>query len=372
MHVGIIGCGQLARMMALAGWDMGLRFSFLASEGESTTCVQGLGNIVLYTPGHTAAQVYQDLGQPDVVTVERERVDYALLRGLADHCAVHPNADAVEACGDRFREKQLLDSAELPSAPYAIAETAQDVRAAAQSLGLPVVVKSPTEGYDGKQQWHLLTEKQLEAFCEENPPGAWLVESRIPFEREVSMIAARSANGDVTLYPPTENRHRDGILLTSIAPAADMGPLHEKACQYISTLLEAMDYVGVLAMESFVTTDALLINELAPRVHNSGHWTMHGEVSSQFENHLRAILGMSLGATQTSRCHGMINILGGYDQRGTLLSLSRDARLTDYNKSHRPLRKLAHINVCSASRENVEEQLLSLHDQLYSGSTPAV
>jgi 5-(carboxyamino)imidazole ribonucleotide synthase len=305
------------------------------------------------------------LGEPDVVTVERERVDYALLRGLADHCAVHPNADAVEACGDRFREKQLLDSAQLPSAPYVLAETAQQVREAAEKLGLPVVVKSPTEGYDGKQQWHLLSSEQLNAFCAENPPGAWLVESRIAFEREVSMLAARSANGDVALYPPTENRHRDGILLTSIAPAADMGALQEDAFRYISSLLEAMNYVGVLAMESFVTPDGLLINELAPRVHNSGHWTLHGEVTNQFENHLRAILGMSLGVTEPGRCHGMINVLGAYDHRKTLLGLSPHARLTDYRKSHRPLRKLAHITVCCQRRDEVERELSTLHHQLY-------
>ncbi len=170
-RIGIIGGGQLARMMALAGWHMGVEFSFLASEGESTRCVEGLGTVVVLSPGQSPEQLYAALGEPDVITVERERVDLEILRGFTGLCAVHPNPDAVEACGDRFKEKQLLDSVQLPSAPYRIAESAQQVAEAARTLGLPVVVKNPTEGYDGKQQWHLYDEAQLRAFIDENPPA---------------------------------------------------------------------------------------------------------------------------------------------------------------------------------------------------------
>ncbi|PLW70733.1 5-(carboxyamino)imidazole ribonucleotide synthase [Pseudohalioglobus lutimaris] len=370
-RVGIIGGGQLARMMALAGWNMGLQFSFLASEGESTRCVEGLGNIVVLSPDHTPEQVYTAMGEPDVITVERERVDLDLLRGLTGLCAVHPNPDAVEACGDRFKEKQLLDSVQLPSAPYRIAASAQQVADAARTLGLPIVVKNPTEGYDGKQQWHIYTDEQLRAFTEENPPGQWLVESRIAFDREVSMVAVRSANGDTAIYPPTENRHHNGILLSSIAPAANMSASLLGNCEdYIRTLLGAMNYVGVAAMECFVTAQGLLINELAPRVHNSGHWTMLGETTSQFENHLRAILGMTLGSTQVIRCHGMLNILGEYDREDVLHQLSADAALHDYNKTPAPLRKRGHINVAGENRESVENELTRLQQILYPGGDP--
>ena len=370
-RIGIIGGGQLARMMALAGWHMGVEFSFLASEGESTRCVEGLGKVVVLSPGQSPQQLYAALGEPDVITVERERVDLELLRGFTPLCAVHPNPDAVEACGDRFKEKQLLDSVRLPSAPYRITESAQQVAEAARTLGLPVVVKNPTEGYDGKQQWHLYDEAQLRAFIAENPPGQWLVESRIQFEREVSMVAARSANGDIEIYPPTENRHHNGILLASVAPAAEMPATLMADCEaYIRTLLAAMDYVGVAAMECFVTAEGLLINELAPRVHNSGHWTMLGEATSQFENHLRAILGMTLGTTSTARFHGMVNILGEYDREQALGGLSANTALHDYNKTPAPLRKRGHINVAADSRAAVESELARLQQMLYPQGDP--
>lgn len=371
MRVGIIGSGQLARMMALAGWNMNVQFSFVASPDESTRCVDGLGTQVVFKPGDTPAQVYAAMGEPDVITVERESVDLDLLRGLAAFCAVHPNPDAVEACGNRFREKQLLDSIGLPSAPYRIADSAQQVPQAAMALGLPVVIKNPTEGYDGKQQWHIHNENQLQDFTTENPPGSWLVEARIDFEREVSMVATRSSSGDTVVYPPTENRHHNSILLTSIAPAEGLtDSLREDCKRYICALLDAMDYVGTAAMECFVTADGLLINELAPRVHNSGHWTMLGEATSQFENHLRGILGLQPGSADTTQYHGMVNILGGYEQHAILGALSTQNSLHDYNKTPAALRKLGHINVACDSREAVKDELLRLSRCLYGGETP--
>lgn len=367
MHIGIIGCGQLARMLALSGWNMGLEFSFLANRDEPLRSVRGLGAVTRLQPGFTAEQVYEALGKPDIVTVERENVDLELLRGLAEHCAVHPNPDAVQTCGDRALEKSLLDRLGLPTAPYRIADSAGEVAVAAGQLGLPLVVKATTSGYDGKAQWRLQDPAQLRAFCDQDRPGRWLVESRIDFLREVSLLAARSATGDIVLYPPTDNHHRDGVLLTSVAPAEALpADLLADGCDYLRALLKAMDYVGVLAMECFVTADGLLINELAPRVHNSGHWTLHSEATSQFENHLRAILGMNLGSTQVSRYNGIINILGPYDREGALRALSRDATLTDYNKTVAPLRKLGHINVSRSRREDILGELERLRHSLYS------
>lgn len=366
MHIGIIGCGQLARMLALAGWNMGLGFSFLADKGESTRCVRGLGRVTCRSPDHSAKQVYIAMGEPDVITVEREHVDIELLRALQDYCPVYPDPEAVETCGNRTLEKQLLSRLQLPTSPFRVAHTSLQVADAAHSLGMPVVVKATTAGYDGKQQWHLHNEGQLRSFCYENQPGDWLVESKIEFEREISILAVRSANGDVAVYPPTENRHHDGILLTSIAPAANLpSDILGDGYDYVRTLLEALDYVGVLAVECFVTDQGLLINELAPRVHNSGHWTLRSEATSQFENHLRAILGMSPGSTQVSRYDGIINILGQYNRDHAMHALTRDSALTDYNKSSAPLRKLGHINVSRNSREDIMAELGRLHHCLY-------
>jgi 5-(carboxyamino)imidazole ribonucleotide synthase len=366
MHVGIVGCGQLARMLALAGWNMGLEISFLAERQESVRCVEGLGRIVRLSRSDDAGQIYDALGRPDVITVEREHVDIELLQALGKHCRVYPDPEAVRTCQDRLREKELCDAMKLPVAPWRPAYSCLQVADAAQCLGLPVVVKTRRDGYDGKGQWRLRNEGQLRAFCFEQQQGDWLVESLVPFEREISVLAARSANGDTVVYPPTENRHHNGILLTSIAPATDIPPDILADCyDFITSMMEKLDYVGLLAMECFVTGQGLLVNELAPRVHNSGHWTLRSEATNQFENHLRAILGMNLGSTHMTRYEGMINILGSYDKHRTLRSLSRDSALTDYNKTMAPRRKLGHINVSRDNPGDIMEELGRLNHCLY-------
>ncbi len=366
MHIGIIGCGQLARMMALAGWNMGLRFSFLAEGEETTDCVDGLGAVVTRQAGDNARAIYTALGEPDVVTVEREHVDTALLREMKAFCRVYPDPDFVRNCQDRLLEKEMLGGLGIPTAPHRPANTALQVADAVERLGLPVVIKTRGQGYDGKGQWRITNQQALREFCARYQAGDWLVESHVPFEREVSIIAARSAAGEVVLYPVTENRHEDGILLTSLAPADKLSPdLLEDARDYMRRLLEGQDYVGVLAMECFVTPDAILVNELAPRVHNSGHWTMSGEPTSQFENHLRAILGMRLGAVAITRYQGMVNILGAYDLKATLRELSRESALFDYNKTDKPGRKLGHINICYDKRDEVVREINRLRCQLY-------
>jgi 5-(carboxyamino)imidazole ribonucleotide synthase len=190
----------------------------------------------------------------------------------------------------------------------------------------------------------------------------------VNFEREVSFLGARSASGDLALYPATENRHRNGVLLTSLAPAPELTPAVDALGRdYLTRLLTQTGYVGMLAMECFVVGEQLLVNELAPRVHNSGHWTLHSEVASQFENHLRAIMGITLGDTRLYRCEGMINILGGYDRDRLLHALPREAVLVDYNKTASPGRKLGHITVADRERDAVVGELARLHDLLYGG-----
>tara|TARA_R110002110_G_scaffold415561_1_gene650781 strand:+ start:81864 stop:82976 length:1113 start_codon:yes stop_codon:yes gene_type:complete len=366
MHVGIVGSGQLARMLALAGWPMDVTFSFLAEENENSIGVDGLGDVVRRTDSASVSQIFAAMGRPDVITVEREHVDTDLLTGLAEHCPVRPGAKAVHACQHRLREKELISSLQLDTAPYRHANDTDEVRAAAADLGLPLVIKNCAEGYDGKGQWHIRAAQQLEEFCASSTEGDWLVESMIAFDREISIIAARSANGEIAMYPPTENLHEQGVLITSMAPASDISDALDKACHhYVHSLLEALDYVGVMAMECFVKGDRLMINELAPRVHNSGHWTINSHVTSQFENHLRAILGLRLGNTATDHYAGMINILGHHDEARELQLLSAESALHLYNKTDAPRRKLGHINVTTTSRDSLRAELERLHHALY-------
>ena len=366
MRIGIVGCGQLARMMALAGWDLGMSFSFLAEPDESTNCVDGLGKIVTRRTEDSALSIFRALGEPDVLTIEREHVDADLLRQIKAYCPVYPDPDTLYACQDRLLEKQMLDSLGIPVAPYSAANTTLQVADAVSQRGFPVVIKKRRQGYDGKGQWRVNDQAELRDFCSSVSAGDWLVESMVNFEYEVSFIAARAVSGELVLYPPTENHHERGILLSSLAPAEKLPPdlLHD-GFEYLRLLLSELDYVGVLAVECFVTPTEILINELAPRVHNSGHWTLSGCATSQFENHLRAVAGMSLGATSSTGYQGMLNILGRYDRSAARRTLSERSTLVDYNKSDKPGRKLAHINVLSDSRDELLREMNRLQDSIY-------
>ncbi|WNO11507.1 5-(carboxyamino)imidazole ribonucleotide synthase [Teredinibacter sp. KSP-S5-2] len=343
MHVAIIGGGQLARMLALAGWPMGIKFSFLVEQDESIQCVEGLGTIVRLDSSHTPQQIFEDLGQPDLVTVERESVDVVLLKGLGEFCPAYPNERAVWLSQNRIREKEFLRSLSIPTADFFGFHGGDSIES---QISMPVVIKSTEFGYDGKHQWLIKTEDDLKAFQALGLEGEFIAESWVPFDKEVSMIAARSVNGEVCCYPLTENVHKQGILSTSIAPAEGLtDALENKAEGYAQKILEEMDYVGVLAVECFQVGDQLLVNELAPRVHNSGHWTQNGSLNSQFENHLRALCGFPLGDTSVSGYTGMVNILGGNKLPSSEELIASHANVHWYNKTPKMGRKLGHVNL---------------------------
>ncbi|MEM1114645.1 MAG: 5-(carboxyamino)imidazole ribonucleotide synthase [Pseudomonadota bacterium] len=365
MLVAIVGSGQLARLMALAGKKIGVRCSFLAGAEENASPVEGLGTLVRLREPWNPAQLLSALGNPDVVTVENEHVNLDLLRQLAESCPVHPNPDALAALGHRLSEKELIDSLGLDTAPFVGANNAQDIEVAAERLGLPLFIKACRGGYDGKGQWRLYSDEDVQAFNKDFPSGDWLAEARIDFEREVSLIAVRSHSGETAFYPLTENRHEEGILVSSIAPAGNVSPtLDDRARSYIGKLMDTLDYVGVMAMECFLAGDRLLINEIAPRVHNSGHWTLHSEATCQFENHLRAVLGLAPGATDIQRFEGIVNVLGQHWSEDDRASLPANADYVDYNKSAAPRRKLGHIHVSSNDREALRETLERLRPNL--------
>lgn len=378
IRVAVIGGGQLARMLALDGLRLGVRFSFLVEPDESTQCIEGLGDKIVWDFAGLAedeesfTELYQALHRPHVITVEKEAVPAHVLRGLARFAQVSPNPESVYLTQHRAREKQLLSKLAIPTANFKVAEQVKDVRAAYEAFGLPLFIKAVESGYDGKNQWQLHTASDLEQFERENPPGPWVVEQHVRFDREVSLIGARSSQGETVFYPVAENLHRQGILIRSLAPAPALSDsLKSNARDYMTRLFDELDYVGVLAMECFVRGDELLVNELAPRVHNSGHWTMNAGICSQFENHLRAILGWPLGSTDSSGYNGMVNILGCRELHNPRPRQPGEAWLSSagtfhwYNKTDRPGRKLGHINVAGDDLVALQDRLVELDQSLY-------
>lgn len=357
MTVGILGGGQLGRMLALAGYPLGLRFRFL--DPAPRACA-----------GHLAPRVigsYVDMRKLtrfatglSVVTYEFENVPVTSARFLGRLVPVYPPPDALEAAQDRLNEKSLFRELKIPTPAFALADSLEELIRALERMGLPAVVKTRRLGYDGKGQ------QVLYSYAE--APRAWqllggsrlMVESFIPFEREVSLIAVRGKDGQTAFYPLIENHHSEGILRLSLAPAPNLTPeLQAKAEEYGRRILDALNYVGVLAIEFFQTQEGLLANEMAPRVHNSGHWSIEGAETSQFENHLRAILGLPLGSTEVRGPSAMLNLIGKIPDPATVLDVSH-AHLHLYGKTARPGRKLGHVTVCAPSPEEREECLAQL------------
>lgn len=361
MHVAVVGCGQLARMLALAGIGMGIRFSFINDNAApDTACVDGLGNIVSWNPGESVSELYAALDGPDCITVEKEQVSSELLQGLAPLCPLRPNVESVEIIKDRRREKALVVELGIPTSKHVVGVPAHQ---AVTDLDFPVVAKSCTEGYDGKNQWVIRNAEDVAAFDRQEDPANYIFEQFIPFDREVSLVAARNLRGEYLAYPLAENGHENGILHRTEVPAADVSDdMTERANRYMQSLMEHLDYVGVLAMELFVREDELLVNELAPRVHNSGHWSQLGADTCQFENHLRGILGMTLGSTRVRGYAGMVNLLGC--EFPPLHTIGCSASLNWYGKSVRPGRKLGHVNFVSDDRDALRSAMSEFRHQV--------
>jgi 5-(carboxyamino)imidazole ribonucleotide synthase len=364
MIIGIIGGGQLARMLAQEGQTLGARFSFLVEPQEDWSPVKGLGEVVVKDPAWDTATLYQKLGRPQVITTEREAVDTDLLQALADFCRVAPDHKAVSIMKNRSNEKQFIESLNIPTARFAIATNRQQVIEGAAKVGLPLIIKSSENGYDGKNQWRIKTQEELNHYVENYSDLEVILEQWINFETEVSMVATRSLSGEIAYYALTENVHSNGILLTSVAPAVKWREKFETTAQhYMKTIMEALNYVGTMAMECFIAGDDLLINELAPRVHNSGHWTLTGTQCSQFKNHLLAILGVSLGETEIIAPTAMLNLLGKEVQEETLPT--GVASLNWYNKKVKPGRKVGHINIMDQDPGQVMAVLEQLKTSIY-------
>ncbi len=359
-RVAIIGAGQLGMMLGAAGRELGVDCVFLDPSQAPPAARVGTVIRAAYDDADALAQLADGA---DALTYEFENVPVAALGALPPELPVRPPPAALAEAQDRAREKRLFERLGIPLPRWRSVDGPADLRAAARDVGLPLVLKTRRFGYDGKGQAVVRSEADFDSALERLPRRPLVAEALVPFDREVSAIGVRGANGATAFYPLTENVHRGGILHTSVAP---VGPeaLAAAARDYCGRLLEALDYVGVLALELFVVGDTLLANEFAPRVHNSGHWTIEGAATSQFANHLRAVLGMPLGDTSATADAGMLNIVGTLPDAAGALSAT-GATLHDYGKSARPGRKLAHATVLGASGRERDRRLAQLAELLH-------
>jgi 5-(carboxyamino)imidazole ribonucleotide synthase len=360
MIVGILGAGQLGRMLALAGYPLGLRFRFLEASQEAPAgmlaeCLRGS-----FTDPALLERFAAGL---EVVTYEFENVPAETARLLNPKAPVHPSPQALETAQDRLSEKTLFQGLAIPTPPFAAVDDGAGLQEALSRLGLPAVLKTRRFGYDGKGQRVLRRSEEVERAALALAKGAWLVEGLVSFEREVSLLGVRNRQGQTAFYPLVENHHQGGILRQSLPlPPCTDSPLQAKAERYALRILETLDYVGVLAVEFFQCGEQLLANEIAPRVHNSGHWTIEGAETSQFENHLRAVLGLPLGSTSAVGHSAMINLIGSVPPREAVLQVP-GAHLHLYGKTPHRGRKLGHITVTAPDLETLQERLACLRSR---------
>ena len=360
-RVGIIGAGQLGRMLALAAYPLGIHCRFLDTSADSPGGQLAPIRVAALDDATAVAALAHEV---DVLTFDIENVSVAVLEAAASIVPVLPDPRIVALGQDRLAEKRLFATLGMPTAPHVAVDSAADLAAAPGRLGWPIVLKARRLGYDGRGQRVAQSEAELRKAWDElgRPPA--LAEGWVAFERELSLIAARGAADEIRFYPLTENRHRHGQLDTSIAPYGDSA-LQAKAESWMRAMLRQHDYRGVLTIEFFLTSDGLVANEIAPRVHNSGHWTIEGAETSQFENHLRAILGLPLGATATRGVVAMKNLIGRMPPHEQLLAID-GLHLHDYGKEPRPGRKLGHVTLLDRDRSALTARLAALEAGLES------
>jgi 5-(carboxyamino)imidazole ribonucleotide synthase len=383
--IGILGGGQLGRMLALAGYPLGLRFRFLEPDADAPA-------------GHLAEHDRAGYDDPatlerfaagvDLISYEFENVPVVAARRLAERVPVYPPPAALDAAQDRLAEKRFFQELGVATPPFAPVGSRAELAAAVAQIGLPAVLKTRRLGYDGKGQFVLRTPADIGRAWAALGGAPLIVEGFIAFRRELSILAARGRAGAIAFYPLVENHHRAGILRLSLAPAPALTPaLQAEAEQIAAKALEALDYVGILAIELFevrpknqerasigstknhvdtvgsrltlrvpVLGSGLLVNEMAPRVHNSGHWTIEGAETSQFEQHLRAVLGLPLGSTALRGVSAMVNLIGVWPERADVLAIP-GAHLHLYGKAPRAGRKLGHVTVRGDDERQLKARL---------------
>ena len=362
--LGVLGGGQLARMLALAAAPLGIKT--LVVDGSADACAGQVAPLVVAEWADYAA-LEAFAAQVDAVTFDFENVPAETARWLAERVPVFPSPQALAIAQDRLAEKNLFRECGLQTPEFVAVDSRDDLDQAIARIGAPAILKTRRLGYDGKGQFRLKTLDHADAawaaLGDQASTLGLILEAFVPFERELSVIAVRGRDGDFRIWPLTRNWHTDGVLSLSLAPALDIEQLQQRATALARTLAERLDYVGVFALELFVKDGDLLGNEMAPRVHNSGHWTIEGAHTSQFENHVRAVLGLPLGDTGARGVSVMFNWIGDLPDPSPVLR-AVDAHWHDYGKQARSGRKVGHATLCAPDAATVAARLAELAREL--------
>jgi len=351
--IGILGGGQLARMLALAGAPLGARFLIVDSLADA--CAGQVAPLIV-ADWRDFAALEKFAARIDVATFDFENVPADTAHWLTEHTRVSPNPRALGLAQDRLAEKTMFRELGLDTPAFATVDSREDLVRAAGEIGYPCVLKTRRLGYDGKGQYRLRGEADLDAAWQALAGAPSILEGWVRFDREVSVIAVRGSDGAFSTYPLVQNWHADGILAASLAPAPDSAGLEQAAFAQARAIAEHLDYVGVFALELFVKDGKLFGNEMAPRVHNSGHWSIEGAPCSQFENHVRAVLGLPLGDTSALGHSVMLNWIGELPDANPALAEPR-AHWHDYGKSPRAGRKVGHATLCADTPAQLRDRL---------------
>ncbi|MBL8821373.1 MAG: 5-(carboxyamino)imidazole ribonucleotide synthase [Planctomycetia bacterium] len=357
MNIGILGGGQLGRMLGLAGYPLGFRFRCFDTTPDAVA-----GHVMPLTVGSfddlEALQAFAE--GLDVLTYEFENVPTWAVEFLATHVNVHPSPLALSISQDRIEEKTFFQSMGVPTALFLPVNTREELDTAVDQLGMPCVIKTCRLGYDGKGQFVIRSRDDAEAAWQTLQGNPLILEQYVTFDRELSIIAVRSTTGDKKFYSLVQNFHEGGILRKTLAPASNVSAaLQQQAEDFADMAMHGLEYSGVLAIEFFQVGEKLVVNEMAPRVHNSGHWTIEGACTSQFENHLRAICGLPLGNTRVQGSVGMINLIGSVPALEKIMSepccQNEKVSIHLYGKEPKPGRKIGHVTIVSAHDEKRDE-----------------
>jgi len=367
MLVGVLGGGQLARMLALAGYPLGLRFRVLDPAERPPAAELAAHVCGRYEDPDAVARFAADL---DVCTYEFENVPVETASLIERQLPLYPSGTALAHTQDRLAERQFLCGLGIPVARFVAIDRLEELPDALSIVGTPAVLKRRRLGYDGRGQAIVRSRgdaAQARAWRTIGG-GPAIVEELVPFRRELSLIAVRGRTGETRCYPLVENHHHDGMLRSSVAPAPDVSSrLDTEARAHADRILGALGYVGALTIEFFEHDDRLVVNEIAPRVHNSGHWTIEGAETSQFENHLRAIVGLPLGSTAPIGCTALVNVIGSTPDPTAILCLP-DTHLHLYGKTPRQGRKLGHVTARAPDASTLAARLAHLR-RLMPGDT---
>ncbi|MFA6036629.1 MAG: 5-(carboxyamino)imidazole ribonucleotide synthase [Legionellales bacterium] len=347
--VGIIGAGQLARMLTLAAYPFGIKTKCLSFADENPA--SDVTEVIICQENDQDA-IKNFVNQVEIVTIETENIPIAFAKKIAAQKPLYPSVETLAIAQDRLQEKQLFRNFNINTAQFYAIDSLEALKAAAKQLGFPCILKTRFYGYDGKGQAVIKCEQDLLQAWEQLGTHALILESFVPFEMEVSLICARNLNGQIEFYPLTHNEHQNGILRVSQAPYKH--PLAELAQTQVSHLLKHLNYVGVFTVEFFIANNTLIANECAPRVHNSGHWTIEGAHTSQFEQHIRAVCNLPLGSTKPRGFSLMHNCIGHMPEIEKVLTIP-GAHYHTYEKTPRINRKVGHITLCSENKSDLLE-----------------